>query len=45
MVGTERYISRTAQKGFDQSRRDDLEAITNLICFFLRGGDLPWVAS
>lgn len=40
-VGTRRYASRNAHKGYLQSRRDDLEAIGYLGVFLLVG-TLPW---
>ena len=41
LTGTARYASIHALEGYEQSRRDDMEAVGYVMAYLLRGG-LPW---
>lgn len=42
VFGTTRYLSKNANRGWEQSRVDDLIALGHILVMFLRKGDLPW---
>ena len=42
LTGTVKYISLSGHLGNEHSRRDDLEALGNIVIYFLNNGRLPW---
>jgi serine/threonine protein kinase len=42
IVGTVKYLSLNSHLGAEHGRRDDLEALTNILIYFFNGGILPW---
>lgn len=42
VCGTPMFISVNAHRGFEQSRRDDLESIAHNLIYFYNNGNLPW---
>jgi serine/threonine protein kinase len=41
VIGTPDFLSKNASQGFEQSRKDDLESIANVLLFFLKNR-FPW---
>ena len=43
LIGSVLFTSRYAIKGYESSRRDDLESLGYLLIYFAKGGRLPWL--
>ena len=45
ITGTPRYTSLMAHKCYEQSRRDDLESVGNILILFCKQNKLPWMVA
>ena len=43
LIGTTNFMSKSTHMGNEHSRRDDMEALGNLMIYFINGGTLPWM--
>ena len=43
VIGTTNFLSCNGHEGNEHGRRDDMEALGNIMIYFFMGGTLPWM--